>query len=247
MKISVLTLFPEMFAPVCGVSILKRALDKNLFGLEIINIRDYSEDKHKRVDDYPYGAGGGLLMQPMPIYGAYEAIVKKEGKKPYVIYMSPQGKTFDQKKAIKISKMDSVVILCGHYEGVDQRVLDEIVDEEISIGDFVLTGGELAAMAVIDASARMIPGVLDSEDTFSHESHYDGLLEYPQYTRPPVWHGMAVPDILVSGHHANIEKWRREQSIINTLRKRPEMLEKAPLDEKEREFVKKMLANEEKV
>ena len=247
MKISVLTLFPEMFYSVCGVSILKRALDKGLYSLDNIHLRDYSEDKHRRVDDYPYGAGGGLLMQPMPIYNAYSDIVKKEGKKPHVIYMSPQGRTFNQKKAIEISKRDSVVLLCGHYEGVDQRVLDEIVDEEISIGDFVLTGGELAAMAVIDASARMIPGVLDSEETFSHESHYEGLLEYPQYTRPPEWHDMKVPDILVSGHHANIEKWRREQSIINTVKKRPEMIEKAPLSEKEREFVKKMLANEEKV
>lgn len=247
MKISVLTLFPEMFTPVCGVSILKRALDNNLFELELINIRDYSEDKHRRVDDYPYGAGGGLVMQPMPIYAAYEDIVKKEGKKPHVIYMSPQGKTFDQKKAIEISKMNSVVLLCGHYEGVDQRVLDEIVDEEISLGDFVLTGGELAAMAVIDASARMIPGVLDSEETFSHESHYDGLLEYPQYTRPPVWHEKAVPEILVSGHHANIEKWRREQSVIITAKKRPEMLEKAELSEKEINLLKKMLANDENV
>lgn len=247
MKISVLTLFPEMFTPVCGVSILKRALDNNLFELELINIRDYSEDKHRRVDDYPYGAGGGLVMQPMPIYAAYEDIVKKEGKKPHVIYMSPQGKTFDQKKAIEISKMNSVVLLCGHYEGVDQRVLDEIVDEEISLGDFVLTGGELAAMAVIDASARMIPGVLDSEETFSHESHYDGLLEYPQYTRPPVWHEKAVPEILVSGHHANIEKWRREQSVVITAKKRPEMLEKAELSEKEINLLKKMLANDENV
>lgn len=247
MKISVLTLFPEMFEAVCGVSIIKRALDKGLFGLELINIRDYSEDKHRRVDDYPYGAGGGLVMQPMPIYAAYESIAEKEGKKPHVIYMSPQGKTLDQKKAVEISKRESVVLLCGHYEGVDQRVLDEIVDEELSLGDFVLTGGEIAAMAVIDAAARMIPGVLDSEDTFSHESHYDGLLEYPQYTRPPEWHGSKVPEILLSGHHANIEKWRREQSLLITAKKRPEMLEKAQLSEKERDFLKKILANGENV
>lgn len=241
MKISVLTLFPEMFEAVCGTSIIKRALDNKLFSLEFINIRDYSLDKHKRVDDYPYGAGGGLVMQPMPIYAAYQAVAEKEGKKPHVIYMSPQGKTFDQKKAIEISRMDSVIILCGHYEGVDQRVLDEIVDEEISIGDYVLTGGEIAAMAVIDASARMIPGVLDSEETSSNESHYDGLLEYPQYTRPFEWHGKTVPEILLSGHHANIEKWRREMSVAITAKKRPEMLRKAQLSEKEREFVKKYL------
>lgn len=247
MKISVLTLFPEMFEAVCGASIIKRALDKELFGLELINIRDYSEDKHRRVDDYPYGAGGGLVMQPMPIYAAYEDVVKREGKKPHVIYMSPQGKTFDQQKAIEISRRESVVLLCGHYEGVDQRVLDEIVDEEISLGDFVLTGGELAAMAVIDAAARMIPGVLDSEDTFSHESHFDGVLEYPQYTRPPVWRDRQVPEILLSGHHANIERWRREQSLAITAKKRPEMLDNAPLTEKDREFLKKMLANGENV
>lgn len=244
MKIDVLTLFPEMFESVFGVSIIKRAVDKGLISLDFINIRDFSSDKHKRVDDYPYGAGGGLVMQPMPIYAAYEHLKEKSEDKPYVIYMSPQGKTFNQQKAIELKEHKHLVLLCGHYEGVDQRVLDEIVDEEISIGDYVLTGGEIAAMAVIDATARMIPGVLDSEDTFSHESHFDGLLEYPQYTRPPVWHGQEIPEILTSGHHANIEAWRREKSIEITLKKRPEMLEKAALSEKEKEFVKKCLQNE---
>ena len=223
MKISVLTLFPEMFAPVCGVSILKRALDKNLFGLEIINIRDYSVDKHKRVDDYPYGAGGGLLMQPMPIYDAYEAIVKKEGKKPYVIYMSPQGKTFDQKKAIEISKMDSVVLLCGHYEGVDQRVLDEMDAEEISVGDYVLTGGELPACILVDAVSRLLPGVLADPSCYEEESIASGLLEYPQYTKPAVWHDRAVPEVLLSGDHKKVDAWRLEQSLALTEARRPDL------------------------
>ncbi len=243
MKIDVLTLFPEMFESVFGVSIIKRAVDKGLISLEFVNIRDFSEDKHKRVDDYPYGAGGGLVMQPMPIYSAYEHLKEKSEDKPYVIYMSPQGATFNQKKAIELKEHKHLILLCGHYEGVDQRVLDEIVDEEISIGDYVLTGGEIAAMAVIDATARMIPGVLDSEDTFSHESHFDGLLEYPQYTRPPVWHGREIPEILLSGHHANIEAWRHEKSLEITAFKRPEMLREANLSEKDKEFVKKCLQN----
>lgn len=247
MRIDVLTLFPEMFSAVFGVSIIKRAADAGLISLNFTDIRDFSEDKHRRVDDYPYGAGGGLVMQPMPIFAAYEHLAKELGEKPYVIYMSPQGKTFTQKKAIELSEKPAVTLLCGHYEGVDQRVLDEILDEELSVGDYVLTGGEIAAMAVIDATARMIPGVLDSEDTFSHESHYDGLLEYPQYTRPPVWHGKEVPEILVSGHHANIEKWRHEQSLLTTAKKRPELLEKAELSKKDREFLKKTLAISEKV
>ncbi len=244
MKIDVLTLFPEMFESVFGVSIIKRAIDKGLISLDFVNIRDFSSDKHKRVDDYPYGAGGGLVMQPMPIYEAYLHLKEKSEDEPYVIYMSPQGKTFNQKKAIELKEHKHLILLCGHYEGVDQRVLDEIVDEEISIGDYVLTGGEIAAMAVIDATARMIPGVLDSEDTFSHESHFDGLLEYPQYTRPPVWHGREIPEILISGHHANIEAWRREKSIEITALKRPEMLKEVKLSEKEKEFVKKCLQNE---
>ncbi len=243
MKIDVLTLFPEMFEATFGVSIIKRAADNGLIDLRFVNIRDFSEDKHKRVDDYPYGAGGGLVMQPMPIFAAYEHLCKESDEKPYVIYMSPQGKTFTQKKAIELKEYKHLILLCGHYEGVDQRVLDEIVDEEISIGDYVLTGGEIAAMAVIDATARMIPGVLDSEDTFSHESHFDGLLEYPQYTRPPVWRGREIPEILVSGHHARIEKWRREKSIEITAKKRPEMLEKVKLSDKEKEFVKKLKEN----
>lgn len=247
MTIDVLTLFPEMFEAALGVSIIKRAADKGLLALNYVNIRDYSEDKHKRVDDYPYGAGGGLVMQPMPIYAAYRAVLEKAKEKPHVIYLSPQGATFTQKRAIELSEKNHLLLLCGHYEGVDQRVLDEIVDEEISMGDFVLTGGEIAAMAVIDATARMIPGVLDSEQTYAHESHYDGLLEYPQYTRPPLWKNRAVPEILVSGHHANIELWRRQQSLLITAQKRPELLEKANLSEKDWEFLKKMLANRDEV
>ncbi|MDP4132628.1 MAG: tRNA (guanosine(37)-N1)-methyltransferase TrmD [Bacillota bacterium] len=241
MKIDVLTLFPEMFEAVFGVSVLKNAVDNNLLELKYINIRDYSDDKHKRVDDYPYGSGGGMVMQPAPIYNAYKNIEKECGHRPYVIYMSPQGKLFDQSKAIELSKRDHMVLLCGHYEGIDQRILDEIVDEEISMGDYVLTGGEIAAMAVIDACARMVPGVLDSEETFTHESLFEGLLEYPQYTRPPEFLGREVPEILLSGHHANIERWRRQQALIVTEKKRPDLLANANLSEEDIAFLKKYL------
>ena len=237
MKFSVLTLFPEMFLPL-SESIIGRAIEKGLIETEYINIRDFSQDKHKRVDDYPYGAGGGMVMQPQPIYDAYKSIA--EDKKPHVIYMSPQGKTLTQKKARELSEKEHIVILCGHYEGVDERVLTEIVDEEISIGDYVLTGGELPAMVLIDTVSRMIDGVLDSQETASTESHYNGLLEYPQYTRPPVFMGREVPEILTSGHHANIEKWRREQRILRTLQKRPELIESAELTEKEKIWIDKI-------
>ena len=236
MKFSVLTLFPEMLEAL-GESIIGRAIDKGIIKTEYINIRDYSTDKHRRVDDYPYGAGGGMVMQPQPIYDAYKAVAG--GSKPHVIYMSPQGATLTQEKARELAKKEHVVILCGHYEGVDERIIEEIVDEEISIGDYVLTGGELPAMVLIDCVSRMIDGVLDSQETASVESHYNGLLEYPQYTRPPEFMGREVPEILLSGHHANIEKWRREQSILRTLRKRPELIEKAPLTDKEREWIEK--------
>lgn len=231
MKFSVLTLFPEMLA-FLGESITGRAINKGIIETEYVNIRDYSTDKHRRVDDYPYGAGGGMVMQPQPIYDAYKSVAG-EGN-PHVIYMSPQGKTLTQNKAKELAEYEHIVILCGHYEGVDERILEEIVDEEISIGDYVLTGGELPAMVLIDCVSRMIEGVLDSAETASVESHYNGLLEYPQYTRPPLFLGREVPEILLSGHHANIEKWRREQSILRTLKKRPELIENAELTEKER-------------
>ncbi len=235
MKFSVLTLFPEMMQAL-SESIIGRAIGKGIIETEYINIRDYSTDKHRRVDDYPYGAGGGMVMQPQPIYDAYKAAAGD--RKPHVIYMSPQGATLTQEKARELAKKEHIVILCGHYEGVDERIIEEIVDEEVSIGDYVLTGGELPSMVLIDCVSRMIDGVLDSQETASVESHYDGLLEYPQYTRPPEFMGREVPEILLSGHHANIEKWRREQSILRTAQKRPELIEKAPLTDKEREWLK---------
>lgn len=238
MKFSVLTLFPEMFESVLGESIIGRALKKEILETEYVNIRDFSEGNYRRVDDYPYGAGGGMVMQPGPIYKAYQSVLGD--KKPYVIYMSPQGNVFNQEKARELSRMEHVVILCGHYEGVDERIIEEIVDEEISVGDYVLTGGELPAMIVIDATARMCEGVLDSNETMEVESHYNGLLEYPQYTRPVEFMGRRVPDILLSGHHAKIEEWRREQSLIRTKLKRPDLLKKAEITPKEKEMLKKV-------
>ena len=238
MKFSVLTLFPEMLSAL-GESIIGRAINKGIIETEYINIRDFSTDKHRRVDDYPYGAGGGMVMQPQPIYDAYKSVAGED--KPHVIYMSPQGVTLTQNKARELARHEHLVILCGHYEGVDERILEEIVDEEISIGDYVLTGGELPAMVVIDCVSRMIEGVLDSEETASVESHYNGLLEYPQYTRPPQFMGREVPEILLSGHHANIEKWRREQSLLRTAKKRPDLIEKADLTLKEKAWLENEL------
>jgi len=240
MKFDVLTLFPDMFSLVLGDSIIGRAKKAGLIETNFINIRDFSKNKHKKTDDYPYSGGGGMLMMPEPIYDAYLSTITDEDKKPYVIYMSPQGKTFNQEKAKELSKKDHIVILCGHYEGVDQRVLDMIVDEEISIGDFVLTGGEIPAMAVIDSVSRMIPGVLSGEDNYKNESHYSGLLEHPQYTRPEEFMGVRIPDVLLSGHHKNIEEWKRLKSIEVTYKKRPDLLEKAELTKKERDFVENL-------
>lgn len=235
----VLTLFPEMIDAALSHSIIGRAVKEGIIDVEAVNIRDFSKDKHRHVDDYPYGGGAGMVMQPQPIYDAYKSIEKKAGKleKARVIYMSPQGKRFDQKMAEELSKEDSIILLCGHYEGVDERIIEEIVTDEISIGDFVLTGGELAAAAIIDAVSRLVPGVLNKEESYEVESFSDGLLEYPQYTRPPVFMGREVPEVLLSGHHANIDKWRREQSIIRTYQKRPDMLDKAVLSDKERKFL----------
>lgn len=240
MRVDILTLFPEMFEGVLDLSIIGRAKKSGILELNYINIRDFANNKHNRVDDYPYGGGLGMVMQAQPIYDAYNSICGGLDYKPYTIYMSPQGKTFRQGTAKRLSKKEHIVILCGHYEGVDQRILDEIIDAEISVGDYVLTGGEIAAMAVVDATARLIPGVLSSDGCFSEESHFDGLLEYPQYTRPAVWKGKEVPEILQSGNHKLIEKWKREKSIENTFRKRKGMLRGAKLSEKEREFVKKL-------
>lgn len=244
MRIDILTLFPEMFEAVLDNSITGRAKNKGILTLNYIQIRDFAYNKHRQVDDYPYGGGAGMVMQAEPLYLAYKSICEGLDYKPLTIYMSPQGKQFRQSTAKRLAKKEHIVIICGHYEGVDQRVLDEIVDMEISLGDFVLTGGEIAAMAVADATARMIPGVLKSEQAFSEESHFNGLLEYPQYTRPEVWHGRAVPEVLMSGHHKNIEAWKREMSIRTTFKKRRGMLSKAKLSEKEEKLVSELKKSE---
>lgn len=240
MKIDILTLFPEMCEGFLGESIIGRARKDKKVEIACHNIRDYTLDKHNRVDDAPYGGGMGMVMAAQPINDCLEAVIKDYEKKPRVIYLSPKGKTFDQKKAIELSKLDGFVLLCGHYEGVDERVLEKCVDEEISLGDFVLTGGEIAAVAVADAVCRLLPGVLSDDICFSEESHWSGLLEYPQYTRPSLWEGREVPEILLSGHHANITKWRREKSLETTLTKRPEMLENADLTDNDIKYLKNL-------
>ena len=221
MKFDVLTLFPEMFG-ILNQSIIGKAIEKELIDINLINIRDFSKDKHKKVDDTPYGGGAGMVMKPDVVYDAYKSIEDRNAK---VIYMSPQGKTLNQKKVEELAKESHLIILCGHYEGIDQRVLDKIVDEEISIGDYVLTGGEIPAMVLIDSVSRYVKGVLN-EESIQEESFSNGLLEYPQYTKPEIFEGVKVPEILLSGHHENIEKWRKEKSIEITKKKRPEMLEK---------------------
>ncbi|MGI6586718.1 MAG: tRNA (guanosine(37)-N1)-methyltransferase TrmD [Lutisporaceae bacterium] len=240
MRIDILTLFPEMFEAVLKESIIGRAVDKKLLELEFHNIRDYSDNKHKKVDDYPYGGGLGMIMQCQPIFAAVEAIREKLGEKPHIILMSPQGRTFDQSKAEELSCYKNITIICGHYEGIDERVTEALVDEEISIGDFVLTGGEIAAMAVVDATCRLVPGVLKEDASYSVESFSQGLLEYPQYTRPPVFMGMPVPEILLSGHHENIEKWRRYQSLKRTYERRPDLLSKAELSQEDIKLLDKI-------
>ncbi len=226
MKIDILTLFPEMCESVLSESIIGRARKAGKLQIECHNIRAFAGNKHNRVDDAPYGGGKGMVMQAEPIYNCFKSLYNEDNEnKPYLIYMSPKGKVFKQEDAIRLSKYERVVLLCGHYEGVDQRVIDEIVDEEISIGDYVLTGGELPALVVTDAISRMIDGVLSEEVCFTEESHFNGLLEYPQYTRPEVWHGVSVPQVLMSGHHVNISKWREEQSLEITKNKRPDMLQ----------------------
>ncbi len=219
MKFDVLTLFPEMFE-ILNQSIIGKAIEKELIDINLINIRDFSKDKHKKVDDTPYGGGAGMVMKPDVVYDAYQSVKDEKAK---VIYMSPQGKTLNQKMVEELSKENHLIILCGHYEGIDQRVLDKIVDEEISIGDYVLTGGEIPAMVLIDSVSRYVEGVL-KEDSIKEESFSNGLLEYPQYTRPEVFEGMKVPEVLLSGHHENIEKWRKEKSLEITKKKRPELL-----------------------
>ncbi|HWR62283.1 MAG TPA: tRNA (guanosine(37)-N1)-methyltransferase TrmD, partial [Clostridia bacterium] len=240
MRIDILTLFPEMLEAVLKESIIGRAAAKQIVELEFHNIRDYSENKHKKVDDYPYGGGLGMIMQCQPIFSAMEDIASRLGEKPHTILMSPQGKTFDQAKAHELAGYRSLLIICGHYEGIDERVTEALVDEEISIGDFVLTGGEIAAMAVVDATCRLIPGVLKEDASHIVESFGEGLLEFPQYTRPPVFRGMEVPEVLLSGHHENIEKWRRYESLKRTCEKRPELLSEANLSQEDLKLLDKI-------
>lgn len=253
MNFYIMTLFPEMVMDGLNTSIIGRAVNKGLLSIEALNIRDYAFNKHHSVDDYPYGGGAGMLMQAEPVYQCYDALAKqiaerKAGhaetqcgkKRTRVIYLSPQGKTFNQSMAEEFAQEEDLVFLCGHYEGIDERVLEEIVTDYVSIGDYVLTGGELPAMIMIDAISRLVPGVLHNDVSAEFESFQDNLLEYPQYSRPEVWHDKKVPEILMSGHHANIEKWRREQSVIRTAKNRPDLLEKAELTEKEKKLAEEV-------
>lgn len=226
MNFHILTLFPDMVRDGLHTSILGRAVNNGHISMNIVNIRDYTLDKHKKVDDYPYGGGAGMLMQAQPIYDAHKAVCEQSGKRIRTVYVTPQGSVFNQQMAVDFAKEEDLIILCGHYEGVDERVLEEVVTDYVSIGDYVLTGGELAAMVMVDAISRMVPGVLSNEDSGVTESFYDNLLEYPQYSRPEVWHDKKVPDVLLSGHHKNIEKWRLEQSILRTKERRPDLYEK---------------------
>lgn len=259
MNFHILTLFPEMVMNGLSTSIIGRAVQAGLLSVEAVNIRDYAFNKHQSVDDYPYGGGAGMLMQAEPVYLAYKSVeegiirkrkenernnndseneeIKETADRIRVIYLSPQGRVFDQKMAEELAQEEDLVLLCGHYEGIDERVLEEIVTDYVSIGDYVLTGGELPAMVMTDAISRLVPGVLHNDVSAEFESFQDNLLEYPQYSRPEEWHGKKVPPVLLSGHHANIEKWRREQSILRTYERRPDLLEKCELTGKERRWL----------
>lgn len=238
MNFYILTLFPEMVMNGLNTSIIGRASEAGLLHIEAVNIRDYAGNKYGKVDDYPYGGGAGMLMQAQPVYDAWQSVVERIGKKPRCIYMTPQGTVFNQGKAKDLAKEKDIVLLCGHYEGIDQRVLEEIVTDYMSIGDYVLTGGELPAMVVVDAVSRMVPGVLGNEESGMKESFEGNLLEYPQYSRPEEWNGKKVPAVLLSGHHKNIEIWRRQQSILLTRERRPDLLENAELTEEEQKWLK---------
>lgn len=263
MNFHILTLFPDMVMNGLNTSIIGRAVNAGLLSIEAVNIRDYAFNKHQSVDDYPYGGGAGMLMQAEPVYLAYEAVVEKIArrggenpdsctenaengrKKPRVVYLSPQGDVFNQKMAEEFASEEDLILLCGHYEGIDERVLEEIVTDYVSIGDYVLTGGELPAMVMVDAISRLVPGVLHNDVSAEFESFQDNLLEYPQYSRPEEWHGKKVPPVLLSGHHANIEKWRREQSIIRTYERRPDLLEKSELTDKERRWLEETIKKDD--
>lgn len=263
MNFHILTLFPEMVLNGLNTSIIGRAVNAGLLSIEAVNIRDYAFNKHQSVDDYPYGGGAGMLMQAEPVYLAYEAVAEKialrvaerrqeapeeagadtaagAAVRPRTVYLSPQGAVFDQKMAEELAQEEDLILLCGHYEGIDERVLEEIVTDYVSIGDYVLTGGELPAMVMVDAISRMVPGVLHNDVSAEFESFQDNLLEYPQYSRPEEWHGKKVPPVLLSGHHANIEKWRRQQSILRTKERRPDLLAKCELTQKEKEWLEEI-------
>ncbi|MCM1257706.1 MAG: tRNA (guanosine(37)-N1)-methyltransferase TrmD [Roseburia sp.] len=234
MKFYILTLFPEMVMKGLSASIIGKAAERGTIAIEAVNIRDYTKDKHRKVDDYPYGGGAGMVMQAQPIYDAYQAVKQKIGHTPRTIYLTPQGPVFHQKMAKEMAKEEDLVFLCGHYEGVDERVLEEIVTDYVSIGDYILTGGELPAMVMVDAISRMVPGVLANEESGETESFEGGLLEYPQYSRPREWMGKEVPKVLMSGDHLKIQDWRREQSILRTKKYRPDLLKTADLTIKEK-------------
>lgn len=274
MNFHILTLFPEMVMDGLNTSIIGRAVNAGYLSIEAVNIRDYAFNKHQSVDDYPYGGGAGMLMQAEPVYLAYKAVEEKiarrggadqeapcqetesessspekraseTGRRPRTVYLSPQGAVFTQKMAEELAQEEDLILLCGHYEGIDERVLEEIVTDYVSIGDYVLTGGELPAMVMVDAISRLVPGVLHNDVSAEFESFQDNLLEYPQYSRPEEWHGKKVPPVLLSGHHANIEKWRREQSILRTKKRRPDLLEKCELTQKEKEWLRELSEEQE--
>lgn len=234
MKFYIMTLFPDMVMQGLHTSIIGRAVEKGLLSIKAVNIRDYTIERHKKVDDYPYGGGAGMVMQAQPVYDAFQAIVEELGHRPRCVYLTPQGPTFDQPMAKQMALEEDIVFLCGHYEGIDERVLEEIVTDYVSIGDYVLTGGELPAMVMIDAISRMVPGVLTNQESGSTESFEGNLLEYPQYSRPEEWNGKKVPAILLSGNHQKVDEWRREQSILRTIERRPDLIAKAELTDKEK-------------
>lgn len=240
MIIDIATLFPGLCEAVLSESIIGRARAAGKLRVDCHDIRGFSENKHGRVDDSPYGGGMGMVLGPQPIYNCFRYIERLRGVRPHAVYLSPKGEVFTQKKAAQFAKMENLLLLCGHYEGVDQRILDEVVDEELSIGDYVLTGGELGALVVVDAVGRLCEGVLSDESCYTEESHQGGLLEYPHYTRPPVWHGREVPPVLLSGHHENIAHWRREQALRLTLERRPDMLRSADLTAADRLFLERL-------
>lgn len=239
MRIDLVTLFPEMCETVMAESIIGRARKKGAIQVCCHQIRDYANNKHNRVDDCPFGGGMGMLLMAEPIARCLDDLIDQLGEKPHIVYMSPQGKTLTQQRVRELAQMENLTLLCGHYEGIDERIIEEYVDEELSIGDYVLTGGELPALVVADAVSRMIDGVLSDQECFQEESHFNGLLEYPHYTRPADWRGRKVPDVLLAGHHGNVQKWRHEQSLIRTAQKRPEMLENDDLAKKDKEFLQK--------